>query len=255
MIIYFSATGNSEFVADKIADVTNDTAFSITEIKNKIVLKDGEQLGIVTPTYFWGLPSYVNEFMGNIQIENADNSYIYYIATYGTTAGQADYYIKKHLKNKGLTLNASYGIKTVDNWTVWFDVNDKNKIQEISDEEDKQINQIIEPVIGQKRVFISKDKKPLWLCAFAQVFYKSARKTSHLKVSDDCIGCAICESLCPVQAIKIIDNKPQWITDRCSMCFKCLHNCPEFAINYDNKTQKHGQYKHYKYKKGCKKAL
>ena len=30
------------------------------------------------------------------------------------------------------------------------------------------------------------------------------------------------------------------------MCLSCLHHCPKFAIQYGSRTQKHGQYSHFK---------
>ncbi len=244
MIIYFSATGNCKYIAKRIAEEMNDSYVSITEIKDKIILKDGEQLGIITPTYFWRLPSIVDEFFENVIIENGKNSYIYYIATYGTTSGQTDYYVKKHLKKKGLKLSASFNIKTVDNWTVLFSVNDKEKIDLTLKEELKQVYVIVHDIKEKKKIFINKDKKSLFLCGGAKHFYRKARKTKHLHVNNDCIGCGLCEKICPTKAIKIVDNKPDWILNECTMCFGCLHNCPKFAIQYDDKTQNNGQYKH-----------
>lgn len=28
------------------------------------------------------------------------------------------------------------------------------------------------------------------------------------------------------------------------MCLGCLHRCPKFAIQYDDRTREHGQYRH-----------
>ncbi len=245
MILYFSATGNCAFVAKKIAVETGDIARSMTEIADKrITLKDGERLGIITPTYFWGLPSYVEDFLKDVTIENAQNSYVYYIATYGTTTGRADYYVKKLLKKKNVALSASYSIKTVDNWTVLFSVKDKERILETLQGELEQTKDIIRYIKEGKKVFIAKDKKPLWLCMGARGFYKKARKTKHLHVTNDCIHCGVCAKECPVQAIKIQDGKPVWVKAECVMCFKCLHRCPAFAIQYDGKTKDNGQYTH-----------
>ncbi len=244
MIIYFSATGNCRFSAEQIATAIGEKAVNITEISNKISLQKGESLGIVTPTYFWGLPTYVEDFLKNIIIENAENSYIYCIATYGTTTGQTDYYVNRLLKKKGLHLSASYGIKTVDNWTVWFSVKNREAIKAVLDGEQQQIAEIIDKIKGKENIFISKDKKPKFMCRFARALYGGARKTAHLNVNKDCIGCGICEKGCPVDAIKIVDGRPEWVKEKCTMCLGCLHNCPKFAIQYDDKTKNNGQYNH-----------
>ncbi len=244
MIIYFSGTGNSKYIAKKIAEETNDVAISITDIKEKIILQDNEQFGIVTPTYFWRLPSIVEDFFENIIINTSANFYVYYIATYGTTSGQTDYYIKKYLKKKKIKLNASYSIKTVDNWTVEFNVNDHLLVNKILDDEKSQIDDIIKQIKNKTKVFINKDKKTKFMCAGAKYFYNKARLTTHLNVNEKCVGCGLCEKNCPVNAIKINYDKPEWILKKCTLCFKCIHTCPQFAINYDDKTQNNGQYHH-----------
>ena len=68
------------------------------------------------------------------------------------------------------------------------------------------------------------------------------RKTKNFGVSNECISCGKCEKLCPVNVIKLIDNKPTWVKKKCLVCLRCLHNCPNFAIQYGTNTIKHGQY-------------
>ncbi len=244
MIIYFSATGNSKYTAQVIAYETNDKAVSILDITDKIVLKDGENLGIITPTYCWRLPTIVEEFLRKIKIENANNSYVYYIATYGTTSGQTDYYVKKYLKKIKIKLSASYSIKTVDNWVVEFNVGDQDIVNDLLKEEALQIDKIIKKIKEKKKEFISKDKKSLFLCEGAKVYYNKARRTKNFIVYDNCITCGICSQNCPVKAIKIVDGRPIWVIEQCTLCFGCLHKCPMHAIEYDGITKKNGQYIH-----------
>ncbi len=243
MILYFSATGNCKFIAQSIASKTADIAISIADIK-KVALKDGEQLGIVSPTYFWRLPSIVEDFLKNIIVENVQNCYTFFIATYGTTCGQTDYYAKRLLRKKGIRLNASFGIKTVDNWTVEFNVADPRYLQETLQYEQAQIKEVVAQIQSRESVFISKDKRSLFLCNGAKHFYNRARQTTHLNVNSNCIGCGLCQKNCVAGAIRIANGKPIWIKKQCVMCFGCLHNCPTFAINYDDKTQNNGQYNH-----------
>jgi len=48
--------------------------------------------------------------------------------------------------------------------------------------------------------------------------------------SEKCKGCAICVSLCPVQAISIIQNKALIDQNKCNECMQCLDECPNDAI-------------------------
>ncbi len=47
---------------------------------------------------------------------------------------------------------------------------------------------------------------------------------------DRCIGCGTCVQICPVRAIKLIDNKAVINYTYCRNCKICIPNCPEQAI-------------------------
>lgn len=244
MIIYFTSTRNCEFVAQRLADATNDKIVSMTTALDEIKLKDGENLGFVTPTYYWGLPSYVDDFMNRIKLIGAENSYIYYIATYGTTCGQTGTFMKQHLESKNLKISSYYSVKMPDDWTPVFNLSNKEKVANINQNEIPQIEEIIKHVISHDKDDFMKAKAPMFAVKVWKPNYEKDRRTSHLHVEDSCIGCGICAKNCPVQAIQMKDKKPVWVKEQCVMCLKCLHHCPKFAIQYANRTQKHGQYVH-----------
>ncbi len=248
MIIYFSATGNCKHIAKVIASKTSDSALSMTELKD-IFIKDGENLGFVIPTYFWGLPAYVEEFLTKVVISCPSNTYIYCVTTYGTTCGQIDYFLEQLLAKQNLALAASYAIKTVDNWTVKFNVKDEQKIIQTLANEEKQTKEVIKDILSKRTVYISKDKKSIFMCKKARYFYNKARRTKHFDINNSCIGCGLCEKLCPEKAIRLENNSPSFVKDKCSICFACLHSCPKNAISYAKKTQNNGQYLRAKYTK------
>ena len=53
--------------------------------------------------------------------------------------------------------------------------------------------------------------------------------TDKLKVSDNCTGCGLCASLCPMKNISIQEKKAVG-GDRCTMCYRCISHCPQKAI-------------------------
>ncbi len=245
MILYFSATGNCRFVAETIAKKTSDKAVSIQSAGSEIVLNDGENLGFVTPTYFWRLPSIVEDFLKNLKIKGGVNSYFYFIATYGTTTGQSAHYYAKYLKKTGHKLNASFKIKMPDTWTVYFDLSDKEELEKQHRDELPQIEAIVLRINHREEGDFINTDTPMIGAMGAKVAYNNARKTKHLHVDTKaCIGCSLCERNCPVSAIKMEEGHPVWVKKRCTMCLQCLHKCPKFAIQYDDKTQNHGQYTH-----------
>ena len=61
-------------------------------------------------------------------------------------------------------------------------------------------------------------------------FYsKTARYTDKLKVSEKCVGCGLCVSLCPTKNLSLRGGKAA-AGDRCTMCYRCISRCPQKAI-------------------------
>ena len=110
MILYFSATGNSKYVADRVAAVTGELCISIAEcIKAQrfTFSPDKEEpIGILSPVYCWGLPSIMNEFLEKWPPDQP--TYLWFAATYGTTSGQAGHFAVEHLRTKGLSAAKPY---------------------------------------------------------------------------------------------------------------------------------------------------
>lgn len=248
MILYFSATGNSKYVASRIAAETNERVVSIVECchaqEYTFALKAGEAVGIVSPTYFFGLPVILKEFLSKLQVESTEDPYVYYVATYGTFTGQSGFFANEILENKGLALSSSYSVKMPDTWTPVFDLTDSEKVQKINEKAEKEIDTIIKRIQSTEMGNYMKARLPKIISKQYHVNYEKSRLTKHFIVEDSCVGCGLCAKMCPDHAIEIRTGQPVWVKDKCVMCLGCLHRCPQFSIQYGSKTKKHGQYQH-----------
>lgn len=247
MIFFFSATGNSQYVARRIAEATSDTSRSMSQCLRDgelhFRLPAGERLGFVTPVYFWGLPTVVCEFMERAEIEVAERPFAYHVLTFGTTTGQAHHQMRRLLKHKGIRLSAAYCVKTVDSWTPLFNVSRADRIARTLEKAERQTYNVVQQV--QQRVTGNFDRYrfPALLAHLYYLTYRSQRRTAHLHVlADRCVGCGLCAKQCPTQAIALKDGLPVWTKTHCAICLGCLHRCPKFAIQYGRHTAHRGQY-------------
>ena len=118
MILYFSATGNCKYVAERLANALGEEPLSMVEcMRAERYDFMGERIGVVVPTYDWGLPSIVKEFLEKATLRA---EYLYYIATYGTTPGASGHMAEKALR--GQKINAFYAIRMADTWTPSYDL-------------------------------------------------------------------------------------------------------------------------------------
>ena len=95
MIICFSGTGNSAAVASRLSVLLDDESLVLlrgeilTGEKPALTLK-GERIIWVFPTYSWGVPPVVADFIGRVEIAGADNVPHFMVTTCGDDIGRTD---------------------------------------------------------------------------------------------------------------------------------------------------------------------
>ena len=241
MIVYFSATGNSKYVAERIAKALNDNALSIEQQGPAASLGQGEVLGIVAPTYWWGLPPIVREWLEKLTLSGG--GYTFLVATYGTTPGFCGKDARRILTRNGIRLDAAFGVKMPDTWTPIFDLSDPDKVASQNDAAEAYIDAVIQKVLSRSKGNQTEHRMPYLTHLLTRPLLNAERKTKNFYVEDTCVGCGLCAKRCPMQAIEIMDKRPVWVKNQCTLCLRCLHHCPKFAIQYGSgKTKQHGQY-------------
>lgn len=248
MIIYFSATGNSRYVADQLAADGERIIFIPDAIDHEIFeyeVEPDENVGIISPTYNWTIPSIVEEFLAKLNLHYSVKPYIYYVGTFGTTTGAASAVANRYMASKGYPFDAMFDVRMPDTWTPTFDLSDREHVNEINRQADLQILKLQKAVsdkITGKHMHIT---MPYAAGVVGKCIYDNkTRHTINLSVEDTCVGCGQCAKRCPVHAIAMQDRHPVWVKEKCTMCLGCLHRCPKFAIQYGKKTKAHGQYQH-----------
>ena len=239
MILYFSATGNCKYVAERLVGEGEVLAIGDCAREGQFAFAD-EAIGIVVPTYFWGLPSIVKEFLKKAEFRTG---YLYFVATYGTTPGAAGALANEAIRGRGI--DAYYSVRMVDTWTPIFDLSTPEKVARFTKHTESELDSILQSIRARRTNRHMSPRVPAVITKlFAGPHYEhSVRRTTNLHVENSCIGCGLCARKCPVQAIEMRDGKPVWVKDKCVMCLGCLHRCPKFAIQYKNRTQRHGQYR------------
>ena len=90
MILYFSATGNSKYVATRIAQAIGQNIVSIADCihENKYTFEE-ETIGIISPTYDWGTAKHRQRISGKSFFSN--EIYVFYCNVWNNTGGNRPY--------------------------------------------------------------------------------------------------------------------------------------------------------------------
>lgn len=245
MVFYFSATGNSKYVAEKISREFGGQLINISEaMRNneyEYQVEDEEKTFFVFPAYFFGLPNLVSAFMKTVQFTGGTPD-VCGVATYGGNCGAADRMFKAALKGKKVHFRAFYKIKMVDNYVLMYKMPLPEEQTMILRRADKEIDLCIDAI---RFNFRTSYHSSIGLGAVSKVaysFYKGKCGTKKFLAEDTCISCGLCQTICPVKAIQMEEGRPVWVKEQCVHCLGCLHRCPVCAIQYGKKTKDRGRY-------------
>jgi ferredoxin/flavodoxin len=238
IIFAFSGTGNSLKIAKDISRELKNCKI-VSMVKPYGFTKQYDSIGFIYPTYFWGLPKKVIEFIENTKLDNNKNAYYYSITTYGGSPGNAVYQLYELLLNKhGIKLNYGTQLQMFSNYVVIYNMSEK--INEITKKSNEKLVPIIDAIkTGENNKVNSMTK------IFKFINNNFQEKVSNMDrdftVDNNCTGCGICEKVCPVKNITLVNNRPQY-NHHCEQCVACIQFCPQKAINYKNVTQNRRRY-------------
>lgn len=232
IILYFTATGNSLYVARELTD-SNEQLLSIPQmVKVGRYDFEADEIGVVYPIYGHMPPNTVREF---IKRANLKANYKFAILTYGNIKSSASEIWNNLTRSIGKPFDYIATIIMVDNWLPHFDMNEQMKI-------DKHIPENLQRIsadLAQRKQWcepVSKAERTLhdnWLKEVGMNpdigFLK--RSEIYFDITASCIGCGICNDVCPRGNYKFTSNGIQTEGD-CDFCFACIQNCPQKAIRF-----------------------
>mgnify|MGYP003308168067 CR=1 FL=1 len=246
MIFWFSGTGNSKYVANKLSILLNDRLENIAQYNEECKLADFEKLIFIFPIYSWGIPPIVSKFIDSLNIKNFRNNYISMICTCGDEVAKAPEMFLKLMKKKNLNVNSIFSVTMPNNYVLLpgFDVDteevERNKIEKVDQRIEhisKLLNQNIE-IIDVVRGSIPTIKTTL----IYPLFKKWGIFPSKWFSTNKCLSCGLCKNNCPIGNITVdAKGKPIW-GKNCISCLACFHICPTNAVQYGKLTKGKGQY-------------
>ncbi len=253
MIIYFSGTGNSRYVADMLSKHIGDNLlYPLIDAPKST--ENCEQLGIVTPIYSWGIPPIVLKLIDQLLI-SVNTKYVWVVLVCGDEVGLAHEMIYKAFGSKNTKVDVIMSIQMPNNYVLLpgFNVDSKELERRKIEASAKRIEEIANVITSRKTDVEDVVKGGMaWLktkCVYP-LFKKWGIFPGKWRVDKDkCIGCGKCAKSCPVKNIEMtqvevedVANKvPKW-KKNCTSCLACYHICPVKAIDYLNATKNKGQY-------------
>lgn len=233
--IYFSGTGNTKHCIEQFVNEIDDSVscFSIEDAEVIYEIQKNDSIILAYPIYFSNLPKIVKDFLVNNRTYFMDKK-VFIIATMGLFSGDGAGCGARLLARYGANIAGGLHLKMPDC------ISDEKALKKTT-EQNRQLVQMAEVKI-KEAAHKFKSGKPtqeglgFWyhiagLFGQRLWFYRKTKSYSNkLKINaEKCVGCGVCMKLCPLDNLNITDGKAQ-AQGKCTMCYRCVNNCPKQAI-------------------------
>ena len=236
MVLYFSATGNTEYIAKQLAVRLNDESLNILDrvkANNTEALTSDKPYIICAPVYVCEMPRFMAKFLKKTALDG--NKEVYFVFTSGGYAGISGKLAEKIIRKKNMIYKGHAEITMPRNYVVndHYPMLKKEAVEERIEKAYAQLDTITEIIKSNGN--LKARNVQLWetlvTVPFNPVWCKLQFKDKDFYAKDNCIGCGKCEKLCPLNNIKMVNKKPTW-NNNCTHCMACIGNCPVEAIGY-----------------------
>ena len=239
MVLYYSGTGNSKFIAKCIASALETDCLNLNErIKtgDTSSVQTEENVILVTPTYAWRIPHIVSDWFEKVDLVSA--KCIWFVMDCGSEIGNAAKYNRQLAAQKQLQYMGTAQIIMPENYIAMFNAPRKEQARSIVEQAEPALQKVLAQLkAGQE---FPPPRETLYDRLMSgpvnPVFYRFFVKADAFRATDACIGCGKCVELCPLNNIRLENGKPVW-GKNCTHCMACICYCPKEAIEYGKKSK------------------
>jgi NAD-dependent dihydropyrimidine dehydrogenase PreA subunit/flavodoxin len=248
ILFYFSGTGNAKKVAEWIgqSSVKENIPFEIINIENLKIkaipeIHPDTLIGFCSPTHGFNFPAimmnFIIRFPGNkkasVFIVNTRAGMKLYKVFLPGLSGLAQILTALVLKIKGYKVVGMQPMDLPSNWISLHPGLRQKVIDSIFGRCKKITQNFSNRILNGGRKYQALWSLPfdLAIIPIAILYYLAGRfaLSKTFVAGPKCDQCGLCIKQCPVNAIKMIADRPFWTFD-CESCMHCMNHCPQRAI-------------------------
>lgn len=240
MILYFTGTGNSRYIAELLGTELQDDVISInSHIKNG---KNGDFVSskpfvIVFPVYLSTAPAILRDFIRRSTFSG--NRDAYFIATCASSNGATAHFCKDLCEDMdSLIFRGCAKVQMPQNYIPLFKMTEPEEQQRRFDAAKDTVKKIAELIENSVEIDGAVPSEFEYVMTkWVETIYNKMTFTKPFKVVGLCSGCGRCAKSCPTNTVDMYEGRPVWNKKTCLHCMACINNCPAKAIEYGRLTK------------------
>ena len=231
-VIYcFTGTGNSLNAARIIAkEMGGATIVSVKKGAKSDLAAEADVVGFVCPVYEWDIPETLKDFAENLAVN--PKAYTFLVATYVAIHGRCFETMDAILRKKGTRLHFGKPLRCVASQCIAYEPFPSPKLMvPYSDRCARKIGRQIAERKTNNYPRMSPITRARYDKAMMPFLNIQHEYDKGFYTSDACVGCGLCEKICPCKNITMQGKNPQW-NHSCIGCNACVVYCPKKAVQY-----------------------
>jgi ferredoxin len=261
LFLYFSGTGNTDYVAHYLARKLGSLPVKIelrsVERHAAETLSDFDVLAFGFPVYACDSPTLVQDYLARLSPGEGRGAFVF--CTKGAWAGSAVRRNLGRLAQRGYVPLGGESVAMPGSDGLAF-IGKTSRLARSALQKDYDCLKAADRLAGQMAEILPRLAgghpalaagepaealrqplptsisgalvDPLWATLYDAV---SNRFLTKFWADDRCSSCGLCERICPVDNIELRGGRPHF-ADRCMLCMRCIHACPEEAIQIGRAT-------------------
>lgn len=254
LLVYFSGTGNTDYVAHYLAGKLDHPSLEVElhsiERQPASELAGFDLLAAGFPVYACEMPPFVQEYVDLLPPGEGRGAFAF--CTKGAYAGGAVQRALQRLAARGyvplgggsVLMPGTDGLSMIGKDSglarkaLEKDFDHLKDGDRLAGEMASAVAQLLDgqPVEALRLPLPARARTNLvdWTWAAAYRWSENFTRT-RLHADEGCEGCGLCVRTCPVSNIELQDGRARF-ADRCMLCLRCLHACPSEAIQIGKLT-------------------
>ena len=144
MVLYFTGTGNSRYLARRIAEGLEMPLYDLNaciKAGDTAPVQTGRDVVLVTPTYAWRIPRVVPEWLGKTALTGAER--IWFVMDCGSEIGNAAKYNRQLAAQKHLHYMGTAQIIMPENYIAMFNAPRKEQARSIVEQAEPALQKVL----------------------------------------------------------------------------------------------------------------